>query len=140
EKLQPKLRFPEFSDSYYLKKLGDFSKIASGKSKKNESDTGYILYGSTDIVGHVDIPDYNGKSILVARVGANAGFLYMVDGNYGVTDNTLMVKELDENINYIFYLLKKENLNKFIFGSGQPLITGAILKNIKLNIPSLQEQ
>jgi type I restriction enzyme S subunit len=36
--------------------------------------------------------------------------------------------------------LTKFNLNKLIFGSGQPLITGGLLKSIKISFPTLPEQ
>lgn len=128
--------YPEWQE----KTLGEVAKIFSGKSKKTEVNEGYNLYGSTGVIGLTEEPSYTGKSILVARVGANAGFLYKVDGNYGVTDNTLMITELKDNFDFIYYLLIKSNLNQFIFGSGQPLITGTILKKIICNIPSLEEQ
>jgi type I restriction enzyme S subunit len=46
----------------------------------------------------------------------------------------------DINLNFIFYYLKKLNLNQFIFGSGQPLITGTQLKGIQIPLPPLPEQ
>lgn len=122
------------------KTLGEISKIFSGKSKKSEIDEGFNLYGSTGIIGLTDEPNHNGKSILVARVGANAGFLYKVDGKYGVSDNTLIITDLKDNFDFVYYLLIISNLNKFIFGSGQPLITGSILKKLIVSIPSLEEQ
>lgn len=140
ENLQPKLRFPEFKDIYRRKSLGEISKISSGKSKKDEVNNHYPLFGSTGIIGFSTESDYSGERILVARVGANAGYIYKINGIYGVSDNTLMISEVTENIDFMYYQLKQENLNKYIFGSGQPLITGTILKKLVFYIPTLQEQ
>ena len=102
----------------------------------------YELFGSTGVIGKTDNASYKGNYILVARVGANAGLLNQATGIFGVTDNTLVVdlKET-EIIDFIFFVLQKVSLNKLVFGSGQPLITGGQLKNISLLIPtSKQEQ
>lgn len=142
ETLQPKLRFPEFKDNWNKNKLDNFTKsISSGKSKTRESEGEYFLYGSTGIIGYTDANDYKGKCILVARVGANAGNLYKVDGNYSVTDNTLMLYINEDNFfDFTYYLLINAGLNKLVFGSGQPLITGGQLKNLDLFVPKINEQ
>lgn len=137
----PKLRFSEFSDAWELNRLDNYcNKIASGKSKKNDNGE-YFLYGSTGIIGRTNEYSNNGNYILIARVGANAGLTNRVSGKFGVTDNTLVLK-MDNNtdINFILLLLHKYNLNRLIFGSGQPLITGGQLKSLKLNFPSKKEQ
>ena len=70
---------------------------------------------------------------MVARVGANAGYLQYVNGEFGVTDNTLVVNAHDNN-RYIYYYLQHYNLNRLVFGSGQPLITGGMLKKVPIGI------
>lgn len=137
----PKLRFKEFSGEWEEKKLENFcNKIASGKSKQN-NDGQYDLYGSTGIIGKTDQYSNNGKYILIARVGANAGLTNIVEGKFGVTDNTLIVDLNNKaEVDFVLPLLHKYNLNKLIFGSGQPLITGGQLKELKLFFPSIDEQ
>ena len=116
--------------------------ISSGKSNTSNESGDYILYGSTGKIGKKFYYDYKGTKILVARVGANAGNLYKVSGNYCVSDNTLMLSFNDDfDINYFFYYLNYFNLNKLVFGSGQPLITGGQLKVLQIPVPStLTEQ
>ena len=139
--LVPKLRFSEFGDKFNKRVLGDLTNnISSGKSKCEESG-GFDVYGSTGIIGVSLNYSHKGKYLLVARVGANAGFINYVDGCFGVTDNTLVVDLKDGvNINFILNYLLSYNLNRLVFGSGQPLITGGILKKVKLNIPLISEQ
>ena len=138
----PELRFPGFEGEWEDKKLGNvIGSISSGKSQDKDSEGVYSFYGSTGIIGKSSSYDYFGDSILVARVGANAGSLYKVSGNYSVSDNTLIIN-IPEGIclDFIYNNLIKYNLNKLIFGSGQPLITGGQLNNLKLLFPALPEQ
>lgn len=140
----PKLRFPEFQNlgEWKAKKLGDVAEyLQSGKSKDKDENGAFILYGSTGAIGFCNKFDYQGKNILIARVGANAGFLYAVNGFYCVSDNTLILS-LNQQSDYSFFynLLKHLDLNKLVFGSGQPLITGGQLKALNILLPTLPEQ
>ena len=78
--------------------------------------------------------------MLVARVGANAGSLQIINEPCGITDNTLIIKPQKVDAQYIYYFLQYFNLNRLIFGSGQPLITGSMLKKVKISIGNIQEQ
>ncbi len=134
----PKYRFKEFEGDgeWVEKKLNDFCfNISSGKDKN--LDNGKIdLYGSTGIIGRTESASYEGDYILIARVGANAGLLNRVFGQFGVTDNTLIINLKEpEKIEFIFYSLAKIGLNKLVFGSGQPLVTGKQLKELIFPIP-----
>jgi len=138
---QPRLRFPNFREQWdetQLQKL--CASISSGRDQR-ETDGVFDLYGSTGIIGKTITPSFNGPHILVARVGANAGLLTKANGQFGATDNTLVVSlSPSTNIDYIFYSLRNINVNRLIFGSGQPLITGSILKNLRIFLPSPSEQ
>ncbi|MFN9228042.1 MAG: restriction endonuclease subunit S, partial [Pseudanabaena sp.] len=137
----PKLRFPEFSEKWREISLGGISDSISSGKDKNDSDGKYDLYGSTGIIGKTLSDTYKGKFLLVARVGANAGFLTMTNGTFGVTDNTLVVclKKI-VNLDFIYYYLESLSLNKLVFGSGQPLSTGGQLKALHLFLPDYPEQ
>ena len=127
----PNLRFPEFSGEWEYHELQSIApKISSGKDKPNNEGT-VVLYGSTGIMGHTTTESYKSEIVIVARVGANAGQLQLVDIPCGVTDNALVVDAKSWN-KYVFYYLQHFNLNKLVFGSGQPLITGGMLKKIKI--------
>lgn len=140
-----KLRFANFEEEWISKKLGDIIvSVSSGKTNVKEKDVPNgtnPIYGSKGVIGHMDSYDYDDDYILIARVGAYAGYIYEVKGKCGVTDNTLMLKTSDSlEKSYLFYYLKNYDLNRLIFGSGQPLITGKELKNINVLIPSMDEQ
>lgn len=138
---RPRLRFPGFQEEWQETQLERLCGTISSGRDQNESDGAFDLYGSTGIIGKTTNPSYSGQHILVARVGANAGLLTKVNGQFGVTDNTLVVSPIPSiNIDYILYYLGNTNINRLIFGSGQPLITGSILKNLRILLPVDSEQ
>jgi type I restriction enzyme S subunit len=53
-----------------------------------------------------------------------------------------LILELPSNLDYIFIraFLEKFQLNKLVFGTGQPLITGSLLKKVVIQVPCLEEQ
>jgi type I restriction enzyme S subunit len=140
----PELRFKKPNGSNYPdwqeKKLGEVcQKISSGKSKNSEKRE-VPLYGSTGLIGYCDEITHNGTFILIARVGANAGTINIVNGQFGVSDNTLVINSDELNLKYLYFKLLNFNLNRLIFGSGQPLITGGQLKGLSFSFPSKEEQ
>lgn len=128
----------EIPEDWEVKELGELCKsIASGKNKDKSSFGLYPVYGSTGVIGYTNKPSYNCDSILVARVGANAGFVNKVCDKYDVSDNTLVIKEITLNINFLKEKLIYQQLNKMVFGSGQPLITGGQLKSLLFAFPPI---
>lgn len=141
----PEWRFPEFNDcgEWHEKILENIcDSISSGKSQKVTDGGKFPLIGSTGQIGLCDTADYDDELILIARVGANAGQVNFFNGKCGVSDNTLIIiakKEL-VSIKFLLMFLIKYKISRIIFGSGQPLVTGGQLKNIKIAIPTKVEQ
>lgn len=124
------VKFFEISDNVY-----------SGKCSSRKNYGEYPVYGSTGIIAQTTEYCYNIAKILIARVGANAGFVHIASGKYDVTDNTLIIDLKDDvNMKYIYYYLQNYNLNKIAKGGGQSLITAGQVKDLEINIPSLEEQ
>lgn len=114
--------------------------VGSGKTS-TKGNGEFPLFGSTGQIGTCSNGDYIGDALLVARVGANAGTLNFVSGQYGVSDNTILLKlQKNTDIDFYKYLLIRKNLNTLVFGSGQPLITGSQLKSLKVVKPKQEEQ
>ena len=129
-------------DGWKMVRLGECCEdIFSGRNTKRNDFGKYIVFGSTGIIGYSETYEYDFDSVLVARVGANAGLVNIARGLYDVSDNTLIIK-FGKNIflDYLYYLLIQMNLNQYIFGSGQPLVTAGLLKNLEIFIPDLAEQ
>ena len=135
----PALRFPEFTGEWNFELLDIIApNITSGKSKPSLGE--YNLYGSTGVIGKTANADYSGDMLLVARVGANAGSLQLVNENCGITDNTLIIKPCKLSSHYLYFYLQHYNLNRLVFGSGQPLITAGMLKKVRIPFGNQLEQ
>ena len=135
------MRFREFEGEWKEITLEECTtNIVSGRTKPNIAGK-FPVYGSMGIIGFCDIPTHKGKYLLIARVGANAGSINNVEGEFSVTDNTLILEIIEDfSIDYLYQKLLSYNLNKLIFGSGQPLITGGQLKCLNLFFPGITEQ
>ena len=132
-------KIPEYWRVSFLKRF--VYSISSGKTKNCDENGKYPLYGSTGIIGYTNDMDYNGTFVLIARVGANAGKTHIAEGKMGITDNTLIVKYTPEiNYKFLFYILTIYDFKTLTIGSGQPLITGNNVKDIKICVPPLNEQ
>lgn len=124
-------------------KMSEIAEISSGKNR-NKNDIGtYPVYGSTGIIAYSENFIYATPQILIARVGANAGFVHIAIGKYDVSDNTLILSIKDRNkyyFKYIYYLLSNMQLNKLAKGGGQPLVTATDIKKLLVPIPSPDKQ
>jgi type I restriction enzyme S subunit len=129
-------------EGWEIKEINDLTiSVSSGKSKTVSEQGDYPIYGSTGVIGLKKQPDYEGEKILIARVGANAGTINKVNGKYCVSDNTLIVSYKSRiDINFSYYQLKNYDLNRLIFGSGQPLITGSQVKKLTFFIPKKKQE
>lgn len=137
---QPEIRFKGFEGEWDKIKLSDIT--ISIKSGKDTPANGTVpLYGSTGIIGTVNSASYDIPLLLVARVGANAGHLQLVDEKCGVTDNTLVVSSKTKtSLDYLFFFFQHYKLNDLVYGSGQPLITGRMLKEVDVYMGNSSER
>lgn len=115
--------------------------ISSGKNKIRDNSGPYPIFGSTGVIGKTTEKVYEHEQILVARVGANAGYIHIAHGEYDVSDNTLII-QIKEFVllKYLYYLLINANLNQLAQGAGQPLITAVQLRSLPIPIPPLSVQ
>jgi type I restriction enzyme S subunit len=120
--------------------LGYVVRFGNGKTRP-KTDGEYPIYGGNGILGYSDQFNYDGKTVVIGRVGAYCGATYYEENPIWVSDNALAVKSSDSNdIKYIYYLLKDLNLNQHAEGSSHPLITQNLLNAIEITLPPLPEQ
>lgn len=134
------LTYPEATTPYMT--VGDLtSKVSSGRNRLRGSDGPVRVFGSTGLIGYSDVAAYSGEALLVARVGANAGAVNAVSGDFDVTDNTLVLELLPSwDFRFAYHQLMHANINQYAKGAGQPLVTGAQLKSLRIAFPPLNEQ
>lgn len=159
EKLQPKLRFPEFKEDWEDRKLEDFCTFFSGgtptsSNKKyyggnipfiksgeiNSEKTEQFLTNDGLINSSAKLIDKG--DILYALYGATSGQVSISKISGAINQAILCIRPKNVDNNFLKEILsfRKQNIvDKYIQG-GQGNLSGAIVKNLSFNFPTLQEQ
>ena len=93
--------------------------------------------GANLFVDALCIPSNAENVIVIGRVGINCGNALLEPNKCWVNDNAMMVIPKSDNIYFLYWLIKSLDLNGQSEGSGQPLLTQAILTQQDCLIPSL---
>ena len=115
--------------------LGEISDFKNGKATKL-SNGNIPVYGGNGIVGYTETSNAE-NVIIIGRVGINCGNAFLEPNKCWVNDNAMMVIPKSDNIYFLYWLIKSLDLNGQSEGSGQPLLTQAILTQQDCLIPSL---
>ncbi len=120
--------------------LGDVLAIRNGKSRPKDGNK-YPVYGGNGVLGYADEYNVDEEIIIVGRVGAYCGSIFFENEKFWLSDNALgvLAKE-NSNIDFLYYLLKKVNLNKQAIGGAQPLLTQGIINQIEVLTPQKVEE
>lgn len=132
---------------WQTKRLGDCISMRNGKrlSAKERVENGDChVYGGNGYVGNHNEYKYEEPKIVIGRVGAYCGNVRRTPERVWVTDNAIVVTEIDGNLiePFLLPLLQKLKLGRFASKSGQALISQTRISDIDLIIPSrdLQEK
>ena len=115
--------------------LGEVADLKNGKATKVNS--GIIpIYGGNGIVGYTESSNAE-NVIVIGRVGINCGNSLLEPNKCWVNDNAMMAISKLDDIYFLYWLIRGMDLNSQSEGSGQPLLTQAILNQQDCLIPSL---
>ena len=133
-----------FFDTFSPKKTAERSKLSElmsfGNGKSRPKTDGTIpVYGGNGVLSYTD--QYNiENAILVGRVGAYCGSVYLEQGICWVSDNAIFAKsKLSKDEFFDYFLLKSLNLFNHHVGTGQQLLTQEILNNIEVAKPDYEQ-
>lgn len=109
--------------------------------KKRPTSEGNIpVYGGNGVLGYAGELNYE-HCIIIGRVGAYCGSVYLEEGKCWVSDNAIAaVPSGDNDTKFFYYLLKGLHLNERHIGTSQPLLTQEILNKINCEVPSYPDQ
>ena len=138
----PKLRFKEFILEYLSCTIGDTLSIKHGKDYKHLTSNKklYPVYGTGGIITYVDefLCDWN--CVCIGRKGTIDIPRYM-DRPFWSVDTLFYSKPKENNLpKYQYYLFQRINWKQFNEASGVPSLSATTIENIKINIPSCNEQ
>lgn len=137
EKRVPQLRFPEFTDDWEQRKLGEVYNFQYGEFNNNPDNGGkYPVYGANGIIG--GYTNFNAEdSSIIGHMGAYAGYVVWAAGKHFVTYNGTIAKPSDNSLDskFGYYILSQKKIYRICAGSGQPFVSYADLNGIDVEIP-----
>ena len=145
DKSIPKLRFPEFTDEWEQRKLGEvtieFKSGVSLRADEIEHNGAYPVYGGNGLRGYTSTYNHDGEFALIGRQGALCGNMNYSVGKAYFTEHAVVVQANENNdTRFIYYLLDTMQLGQYSDQSAQPGL--AVNKLIKLEnvFPDKTEQ
>ena len=114
-------------------RLGSLMTFKNGK-KRPETGAVFPVYGGNGVLGYADKWN-NENCVVIGRVGAYCGSVFREKKQCWISDNAISGVSSNNNIDYLYYLLKSLQLNERHIGTSQPLLTQEILNNIQVTIP-----
>lgn len=118
--------------------LGELISFGNGKTRPKED--GIIpIYGGNGVLSYTNQTNAQ-NVVLIGRVGAYCGSIYLEEGECWVSDNAIFAKSKLTNDEYFdYFLLKSLNLYEHHIGTGQQLLTQSILNKIEVPAPKKEK-
>lgn len=143
----PELRFAGFSDDWEERKLGDITKISTGKLDANAmvENGKYDFYTSGIKKYRINVAAFEGPSITIAGNGATVGYMHLADNKFNAYQRTYVLQEFLVDRSFIFSEIGNK-LPKKIKQEARtgniPYIVMDMLTELKLSIPqnNLEQQ
>ena len=126
-------------------RLQQIVSVSSGDglvSAKMNTEGSVPVYGGNGVTGRHDRQNVEKETLVIGRVGYYCGSIHLTPASAWVTDNALIVRFSERNIDksFLFWLLKGTNLKEQENATAQPVISGRKIYPIVLAIPPLAEQ
>ena len=119
-------------------KLGELMTFGNGKSRPKTAGT-IPVYGGNGVLSYTDHHNIE-NAVLIGRVGAYCGSVYLEQGVCWVSDNAIFAKsKITKDEFFDYFLLKRLNLFNHHVGTGQQLLTQEILNNIEVPKPVTEQ-
>ena len=110
-------------------KLSELMAFGNGKSRP-KTDGVIPVYGGNGVLSYTDQHNIE-NAILIGRVGAYCGSVYLEQGICWVSDNAIFAKSnVSKDEFFDYFLLKSLNLFNHHVGTGQQLLTQEIMNSI----------
>lgn len=115
--------------------LGEIIDFSNGK-KRPSTEGDIPVYGGNGVLSYTNESNAN-NCVIVGRVGAYCGSLYLSVAPCWISDNAIkaQAKEGQSQL-FIYYLLQQLGLPNRHIGTSQPLLTQGILNAIPFTKPS----
>lgn len=136
----PELRFAGFADDWEERKLGDITKISTGKLDANAmvENGKYDFYTSGIKKYRIDIPAFEGPAITIAGNGATVGYMHLADNKFNAYQRTYVLQDFVVDRSFLFSEVGNKlpkKINQEARTGNIPYIVMDMLTQLKLSIP-----
>lgn len=124
----------------------DSKRIPLNSIERSSMDKTYDYYGASGVIDKVDAYLFNEKLILIGEDGANliarsTSLAFIAQGKYWVNNHAHILKPYKRNsIYYMTYQLELNDFSVYVSGSAQPKLTQEQLADLRIVVPSTNEQ
>lgn len=130
--------FPDIFSASTSSSFQNLIEFSNGK-KRPETIGDIPVYGGNGVLAYTNQSNAE-NCVIIGRVGAYCGNTFLCPEKCWTSDNAIQAKSKNEaSPLFIYYLLRNASLPSRHIGTGQPLMTQAILNAIPVNEPSTQE-
>ena len=124
---------------------GEYFSLRNGEflsSDERDEDAEYPVYGGNGIMGFASDTNVKEGTIVIGRVGAHCGNVHRTKSDAWVTDNSIILNDVEPAYEDAFlkYLLANLNLGQFSEQSAQPRISQSTVENLRIPQPPIDEQ
>lgn len=113
--------------------------FSNGKAIKKSEEGIIPIYGANGIIGYENKSLFD-SGVIVGRVGAYCGSTMLALTKFWGSDNTIIAQPAGARFGlyFLYFMLKKLDLNRFAGGAAQPLLTQTNLKKLEVLFPNQQ--
>lgn len=120
-------------------------RVPLSTEERSHRSGAFPYYGASGIIDYVDDFLFAEDLVLVSEDGANllnrsTPIAFIARGQYWVNNHAHILKPLDGNLSFWAERLESLELTPFVTGSAQPKLTSEALMNLKIAVPSAEEE
>jgi type I restriction enzyme S subunit len=132
-------------DEYGGESLGNLIKMTSGSgltSSQMDDSFKYPVYGGGGLTGRYSRYMFEEPKIVIGRVGARCGCVFVTEPKSWVTDNALYLTEISDNLDqsYLTWALANLDLRQQANQAAQPVVSQKRINPQKIPVPPIEEQ